>query len=146
MSSAAEQKLQAKNEKHYFIMELCTENELNTLAKHANKLAGKMVRLPTENLPQSYKDSMKAIKDIREEQNLDMYFNVGKHTANHEQIKIAFMKDNKTVYSGVFDDPLQMIDSTFEGIRHLQTSSRYQNIVKSLGDQAALQQRKKMKL
>ncbi|MBU9434166.1 hypothetical protein KTE91_03590 [Burkholderia multivorans] len=146
MSSAAEQKLQAKNEKHYFIMELCTENELNTLAKHANKLAGKMVRLPTENLPQSYKDSMKAIKDIREEQNLDMYFNVGKHTANHEQIKIAFMKDNKTVYSGVFDDPLKMIDSAFEGIRHLQSTNRYQDILKSLGQQTAQQQTKKVKI
>lgn len=146
MGSTIEEKLQDKSDKHYFIMELCTEKELNHLAKHADKLAGKMVRLPTENLPQPYKDSMKAIKDIREEQSLDLYFNVGKHTANHEQIKIGLMKDGKTVFSGVYDDPLKMIDSTFEGIRHLQADNRYQNIVKSLGSQAALQQGKKVKL
>ncbi|MCO8552965.1 hypothetical protein KGP84_22730 [Burkholderia multivorans] len=130
-------------QKNYFILELCTEQELNKLASHYDS---SLVMLPTDNLPQAYKDSMKAIKDIREEQNLDLYFNVGKHTANHEQIKIGLMKNGKTVFSGVYDDPLKMIDSTFEGIRHLQTSNRYQNIVKSLGDQATLQQRKKMKL
>ena len=119
-----------RGQKNYFILELCTERELNKLASHYDP---SLVMLPTDNLPQAYKDKMADIKRIREQQNLDMYFNVGNHTAKHEQIKIEFLKNGKPLFSAVFDDPLQMIDSAYKGIQSLQAALVYDDMMKSLG-------------
>ncbi|WP_139352311.1 hypothetical protein [Burkholderia cenocepacia] len=119
-------------QKHYFILELCTEQELNKLASHYDP---SLVMLPTDNLPQAHKEAMADIKRIREEESLDMYFNVGNHTAKHEQIKIEFLKNGKPVFSGVFDDPLQMIDSAHKGIQSAQSSLRYEKMMVALAKQ-----------
>lgn len=119
-----------RGQKNYFIFELCTEDELNKLASHYDP---SLVMLPTDNLPQAYKKAMANIKRIREEENLDMYFNVGKHTAKHEQIKIELLKDGQPVFSGIFDDPLEMIATTYKGIQAYQSAQHCEDMISSLG-------------